>query len=326
VDGAPLVKQRRALLKVAVAMGVSVLLLVLLYRQVDPAQLLAALRQASLPLFVAALGVGGLLSALTAWRYSHFAHRLGIAPAPGYGSSLKSYFLAACLNLVLPSKLGDLGKGLLCGRLDRRSYPLELHVFTVYEKVADLFSLVALGAVIGVLRHLAAPVPGIRALPGPFAGLGLTPFLLALALPLLLVLLPHRHGGPVARLLRPLPLKLREAGMVAGRFRWREFLAFLAVSLGLWSLHLLQMALFAQSLGMALWSPAGLMVMVAAVLVGLLPLSFAGIGTRDAVLLVLLGPLYGSARPLLFGVLLTSRYVLPALVGACLLRELAEQP
>lgn len=114
--------------------------------------------------------------------------------------------------------------------------------------------------------------------------------------------------------------------MVAGRFRWRDFLAFLAVSIGLWCQHLLQMALFAQSLGMALWSPAGLMVMVSAVLVGLLPLSFAGIGTRDAVLLVLLGPLYGPARPLLFGVLLTSRYVLPALVGACLLRELAERP
>ncbi|WP_411870559.1 lysylphosphatidylglycerol synthase transmembrane domain-containing protein [Vulcanococcus limneticus] len=316
--------RRRSGLKVALAIGVSLLLLWLLYRQVDPAQLLAALRRASLPLFLAALGVGGLLSAATAWRYAHFARRLGITPAPGYGTSLKSYFLAACLNLVLPSKLGDLGKGLLCSRLDRIAYPFELHVFTVYEKVADLFSLVLLGALLGLLRRLVGAVPGIPELAGPLAGLGLTPLLLLLALPLLLVLLPHRHGGVVARLLKPLPLKLREAGLVAGRFRWADFLVFLLVSLGLWSLHLVQMGLFAQALAMDLWSASGLLVMVTAVLVGLLPLSFAGIGTRDAVLLLLLGPLYGTAQPLLFGVLLTSRYVLPALVGAFLLRELAE--
>lgn len=316
--------RRRSGLKLAVAGGVSLLLLWLLYRQVDPAQLLAALRRASLPLFLAALGVGGLLSAATAWRYAHFARRLGIAPAPGYGTSLKSYFLAACLNLVLPSKLGDLGKGLLCGRLDRIAYPFELHVFTVYEKVADLFALVLLGALLGLLRRFVGAVPGIPELAGPIAGLGLTPLLLLLALPLLLVLLPHRQGGVLARLLKPLPLKLREAGLVAGRFRWADFLAFVLVSLGLWSLHLVQMGLFAQALAMDLWSPSGLLVMVTAVLVGLLPLSFAGIGTRDAVLLLLLGPLFGTARPLLFGVLLTSRYVLPALVGALLLRELAE--
>lgn len=318
---------RRRIGSLLLALGVSLGLLVLLYGRVDRAQLAAALQQASLPLFLLALSLGGLLSSLTSWRYSRFARALAIAPAPSFGTALKSYFLAATLNLVLPSKLGDLGKGLLCSRLDRRPYPFELHVFTLYEKVADLFALVALGAVIGLLRPLdptrAAAIPSLST---AWGGVGLAPLLLLLALPLLITLWPHRRGGMLARLLRLAPRKLREAAMIASRFQLPDFLAFLAVSLLLWALHLLQAALFAQALGMALWSPAGLFVVVAAILVGLLPISFAGIGTRDATLLVLLGPLFGPARPLLFGVLLTSRYVVPALVGCFFLGQLGPAP
>lgn len=298
--------RRRPIGKLLLAAAVSLGLLVLLYGRVDRAQLLAALKQASWPLFLLALAMGGLLSALTSWRYAHFARALAITPAPPFAMALKSFFLASCLNLFLPSKLGDLGKGLLCSRLDRRAYPFELHVFTLYEKVADLFALVALGAAIGLLRPLDRSA---GAIPNPstgWGGLGLAPLLLVLAVPLL----------------RRAPQQLREAGMIASRFRPLDFLAFLAVSLLLWALHLLQAALFAQSLGMALWSPAGLFVVVTAILVGLLPISFAGIGTRDATLLLLLGPLFGPARPLLFGVLLTSRYVVPALVGCLFLGEL----
>jgi hypothetical protein len=320
------VSRRRPLLKLLLAGAVSLGLLVLLYGRVDRAQLLGALHQASLPLFLLALALGGVLSSLTSWRYAHFAQALAVAPSPSFATALKSYFLASSLNLFLPSKLGDLGKGLLCGRLDRIAYPFELHVFTVYEKVADLFALVALGAAIGLLRPLD---PGAAAIANPataWGGLGLAPVLLVLALPLLLTLVPHRRHGTLASLLRRTPLKLREAGMIASRFRTIDFLAFLAVSLLIWALHLMQAALFAQSLGMALWSPAGLFVVVTAILVGLLPISFAGIGTRDATLLLLLGPLYGPARPLLFGVLLTSRYVLPALVGCLFLGELGPAP
>lgn len=318
--------RRRPIGKLLLAATVSLGLLFLIYSRVDRAQLLAALREASWPLFLLALAMGGLLSSLTSWRYAHFARALAITPAPSFATALKSYFLASSLNLFLPSKLGDLGKGLLCSRLDQRAYPFELHVFTLYEKVADLFALVALGGAIGLLRPLDRSA---AAIPNPstgWGGLGLAPLLLALAVPLLLTLVPHRRHGSLATLLQRAPRKLREAGMIASRFSPRDFLAFLAVSLLLWALHLLQAALFAQSLGMALWSPAGLFVVVTAILVGLLPISFAGIGTRDATLLLLLGRLYGPARPLLFGVLLTSRYVVPALVGCLFLGELGPAP
>lgn len=312
--------RRKPIGKLLLAAVVSLGLLALLYGRVDRAQLLVAVQQAWLPLFLLALAMGGVLSSLTSWRYTHFARRLQIEPAPPFATALKSYFLASSLNLFLPSKLGDLGKGLLCSRLDRRPYPFDLHVFTLYEKVADLFALVALGAAIGLLRPFDHG-GGIPDLATRWGGVGLAPLLLLLAVPLLITLVPHRRHGLLARLLQRAPLKLREAGMIASRFSLRDFLAFLALSLLLWALHLLQAVLFAQALGMPLWSPSGLFVVVTAILVGLLPISFAGIGTRDATLLVLLGGLYGPARPLLFGVLLTSRYVVPALVGCLFLGE-----
>jgi uncharacterized membrane protein YbhN (UPF0104 family) len=319
------VSRRRPIGKLLLAAVVSLGLLALLYGRVDRAQLLSAVRQASLPLLLLALSMGGVLSSLTSWRYTHFARRLAIEPAPPFTTALKSYFLAASLNLFLPSKLGDLGKGLLCSRLDRLAYPFELHVFTLYEKVADLFALVTLGAAIGLLR----PLDGGAGIPNPatsWGGVGLAPLLLLLAVPLWITLVPHRRHGVLAALLKKAPRKLREAGMIASRFHPADFLAFLGVSLLLWALHLLQAVLFAQALGMALWTPSGLFVVVTAILVGLLPISFAGIGTRDATLLLLLGGLYGPARPLLFGVLLTSRYVVPALVGCLFLGELGPAP
>jgi len=297
------------------------LLLALLYSKVDLEQLRQALGRVSWPVFVVALGVGGLLSILSGWRYSFFANVIGVQPSPGYGSSLKSYFIAASFNLLLPSKLGDLGKGALCARIDRCRYPIDLHLFTLYEKVSDLFALLLLGVLLalcsaGAQGAIPALAPG-----GSFAWFqGVLLLSTALLVP---VIIPHRRGGFLAASLKPLPRKLREAALFATHFSWAQFLAFQAVSLALWALHLVQMALFAQCLGMSLWSPSGLLALIASVVVGLLPISFAGIGPRDGALAVLLKPLYGAVQPLLLGVLLTSRYVLPALVGLPLLRELA---
>lgn len=312
--------------KTVLAAALSIGLLLLLYCQVEPKQLLLAIRQASWPVLLLAFSVGGLLSAVSGWRYSHFPRAIGISPSPPFATALRSYFLAASFNLLLPSKLGDLGKGLICARLDRRAYPLELQLFTLYEKVSDLFALLLLGALITQLSPWLNSGPAIPALADGSVFADLDRLVLLLVLVLLPVLVPHRPTGWLSRLLRPLPRKLKEAGLFASRFSWPSFVAFQAVSLGLWCLHLLQMLLFAQCLGMNLWSVSGALALIAAVIVGLLPISFAGIGARDGALLLLLTPLYGQAQPLLLGVLLTSRYVLPAMVGLPLLRHLSDPP
>lgn len=309
-----------------VALGLSVLLLVVLYRSVDAAQLLAASRRASAPLLLLALVCGGPLSALSSWRYSAFAARLRIDPAPGFATALRSYFITATFNLVLPSKLGDLGKGMVCQRLDRRAYPLSLHAFTVYEKAADLLALVLLTLALA-LGTLLLPAPwrsGFDRLEALYRGGPLPLALLSLLVLLAVVLLPHRPDGSLGPLLRRLPTKLAEAARLASHFRGFDLAAFVLVSVALWGLHLTQLALFAWSLGIGLWSLPGYLLIATVLLVGLLPLSFAGVGTRDAALVLLLAGRAPSASALLLGVLFTSRYVIPALVGATLLRHLAQ--
>lgn len=227
---------------------------------------------------------------------------------------------------MLPSKLGDLGKGMVCQRLDRRTYPLSLHAFTVYEKAADLLALVLLTLVLalGTLLLPAAWRSGFDRLEALYRGGPLPLALLGLLVLLAVVLLPHRPDGSLGPLLRRLPTKLAEAARLASHFRGFDLAAFVIVSVALWGLHLTQLALFSGSLGIDLWSLPGYLLIATVLLVGLLPLSFAGVGTRDAALVLLLAGRAAPASALLLGVLFTSRYVMPALVGATLLRRLAQ--
>lgn len=311
--------------KALAALGLSIALLLVLYRSVDIAQLLAACRQASAPLLLLAFACGGPLSALSSWRYSGFAARLGIDPAPGFATALRSYFIAATFNLVLPSKLGDLGKGMVCQRLDRRPYPLSLHAFTVYEKAADLLALVLLSLLLALGTALlpASGRSGFGALVALYSSAPLPLALLALLAVLAVVLLPHRADGSLGPLLRRLPAKLSEAARLASHFLSWDLGWFVLFSVLLWALHLSQLALFAAALGIGLWSLPGYLLIATVLLVGLLPLSFAGVGTRDAALVLLLAGQASTASALLLGVLFTSRYVIPALVGTTLLRHLA---
>jgi len=52
-----------------------------------------------------------------------------------------------------------------------------------------------------------------------------------------------------------------------------------------------------------------------AILAGLLPFTFAGIGTRDAAFIILYQPFFNAPTGAALGLLCTSRYLLPALMG-----------
>jgi uncharacterized membrane protein YbhN (UPF0104 family) len=52
-----------------------------------------------------------------------------------------------------------------------------------------------------------------------------------------------------------------------------------------------------------------------AILAGLIPLTFAGVGTRDAAVVGLYAPYLAPAAGAALGLLFTSRYFLPAIMG-----------
>ena len=82
------------------------------------------------------------------------------------------------------------------------------------------------------------------------------------------------------------------------------------------------MLIFANSIDIQLMNISGVFVLVFSILIGLLPFSFAGIGTRDFSLVYFLEPIIGNTKPLILGILLTSRYLIPALIGLIFLNEL----
>ena len=122
-----------------------------------------------------------------------------------------------------------------------------------------------------------------------------------------------------------LSIKINKIINFSKRFTWKEFYKFQISSILIWSIHIFQMLLFASSIGIEIWSISGIFILIFSILIGLLPFSFAGIGTRDATVLYFLSPLFGDTKALFLGILLTSRYLIPAIFGLIFLRQIKLQ-
>lgn len=312
----------KKLLSLAISLG----LLALIYWKIDFHRL-GPIFMHSDPLWMAAsLGMVIPLTMLTAWRFQQLAPpeaRLG------FGESNRLILSASVLNLILPSKMGDIAKALFLPL--RRSLALSLVVF---EKACDMLSLLV-WCVFGLVWVKLTGGPALAAFRSE------TVFWLcalvvggSLALGLLLL-----GSEKFAGFFFGLAAKFAP-GKIKGKITkladsWQEMHGYFWASKGrlalvsgtsvfIWLMHLLQIWLFILALGA--WCPfvANLALSSLAILAGLLPLTFAGVGTRDAALVLLYGhyfsqpsgdPEMAKATGAALGLLCTARYVLPAIGG-----------
>ncbi len=294
-----------------ISLAVSAAILVLLWRSVDPAAIAAAARAAQPAWFWGAVALTIPLTLATAWRFAALS-----SGSVAAGEALRLILAASTLNMVLPSKMGDLAKAWILRRDGTMSGGRAL-ALVVLEKLLDLWSLVAVGALALTLTR--------PALPGGEATLALA--LLVLwggAVGLLLPMLAGRRAlAPLLRVTQRFgTLHAKLAGLLAewdGLIGWfwaspARALALLAGSLVLWALHMVQIWLFARALGEV---PLALTMAFAVIgiLAGLLPFTFAGVGTRDAALVVLFAPDLGAGGAALLGLCATLRYLIPAIAG-----------
>jgi glycosyltransferase 2 family protein len=294
-----------------ISLVVSALILALLWLSVDPAAILAAARAVSPVWFWGAVASTIPMTLATAWRFAALSSG-GIA----LGTSLRLILAASTLNMVLPSKMGDLAKAWILRRDGTMSAGRAV-ALVVLEKLLDLWSLVAVGAI-----ALAVTRP---ALPGGEASLALV--LLVLwggAVGLLLPMLAGRRAlAPLLVVTRPLgKLHAKLAALIEdwdaliGWF-WlspARALTMLVGSLLLWALHMVQIWLFASAIGAVPLGPT-MAYAVLAIVAGLLPFTFAGVGTRDAALVVLFAPFLDAGGAALLGLCATLRYLIPAIAG-----------
>ena len=310
-------------MKTLVSLGVSASILALIYWRFDLGAVVDALAG------VDALWAAGsylLLvptTLMTAWRLKRMAPG---GHGPSYAESIRLTLAGWVMNMVLPSKMGDVAKSYFMTRHTGLSGSLSLSL-VVFEKSCDMLAL------------LAWCVVGLLFLPGKdfffwalTAAVGLG-FVIGLAL---LGSLPAADAFlAVSRTLLPQRFEGRLDALSAA---WREMHAYvwrnrkllaglLALSGAIWLLQLVQIWMFVPALGAKAPFLDALALVPLAILAGLVPLTFAGIGTRDAAFILLFAAYMDAPAAAALGVLATLRHLFAALAGLPLMgRYMAPVP
>lgn len=313
-------------MKRLIALLITLVLLALILLSVDRQRLWETLRQTRPDYFAAAM----VLFIPQIWVISHRWRRMIGALAPiGFGESVRLVLASQSMNLVLPSKMGDLTKAWFL----KRSGALDLARATqvvVLEKMLDVAALCVWMLIgLGIALVEAAWKPGSLKFGGSFwplaaaaGGIGVTVVGTVAAIYFVPTQRLPLYGRWVAFLAaRPKLAKIHrlfasghEVMALLQRSEARRA-GIVALSLAIWLLHLVQINFFFHSLGAAVPLSAFVAFLPLALFVGLLPFSIAGIGTRDAAVILLFSPYHPAAVLAGVGFYLSLRYVIPAACG-----------
>ncbi|MDQ2919087.1 MAG: flippase-like domain-containing protein [Verrucomicrobiota bacterium] len=241
------------------------------------------------------------LTLLTAWRLQQLMPRAGQLR---FGEANRLILTASVLNLILPSKMGDIAKAWFMKERGHLAGSLAF-ALVVFEKTCDMLSLL-LWCAFGLLLYPAkdALFWGVTA---------------AVSVAFLFGLLLLGQPRFAAFFFERVHLtRLSEAWREMHDYFWSSKSRLTSVALTsifIWFLHLLQIWMFIRALKAYAPFLANLALSPLAILAGLLPLTFAGIGTRDAALILFYRPYFDAPTAAALGLLCTARYILPALAG-----------
>jgi len=294
-----------------VSLLVSVLIVGMLWWRVDVHSIMSVLADVDAGWLALALAVFVPILLGTAWRLFFIVrHR---TTEIRFRDALELTLAAGTMNLVLPSKMGDIAKGVFLKDHGRMGGSAAFSL-VILEKANDVLALL-LWCGVGLVFNtrsgfgwdwLAAMVAGLFT-----AGcvLVFSRGFAAWCLKTAARLLPSMLRRPVDSLGRSW---LEMHAYVDNRTRLHVMLA----SIALWLVHLLQVWLFILALqidNVDFLASLGLTAL--AIFFGLLPFTFMGVGTRDAALVYLYAPYFSAATGAALGALTLMRYILPAVLG-----------
>jgi hypothetical protein len=304
-------------MKRLISLAVSLIILVIIYWKIDFQGLIEVLKNCDRAWMALSLGMVVPLTLFTAWRLQQL---MPTRTSLGFGEANRLILVASVLNMVLPSKMGDIAKAYFMKQRGHLDGSLSLSL-VVFEKACDMLSLL-LWCTFGLMLY-----------PQKDWLFWVMTSSVAFGLVLGILLLSSRKFAQVFFIIgrRIAPKKLRSKleklqiswGEMHHYF-WRDKIQLLKItstSIFIWFLHLLQIWLFI--LALKAWAPflANLALSPLAILAGLLPLTFAGVGTRDAALIAFYQPYFDAPTAAALGLLCTSRYLLPAIGGLPFLGE-----
>ena len=303
--------------KRVISLLVSMVILAVIYLRIDMGHLAVVFEQCNFTVLFLSLAMVIPITLATAWRLKFMVpENVSI----GLLESNRLILAASTLNMVLPSKMGDMVKAYFMRDKGHISGSLALSL-VVFEKGSDMLSLLfwcSLGLVAYPSKDLLFWLMTIC------IGSG---FLFCF-----LILGSRQFSFFCFRLLKWFPLKKLQRSVAEFEAGWLEMHAYFwsdvsrllvlsFTSIGIWLLHLLQIWLFILSLHGEVAFLTTMALIPLAILAGLLPLTFAGIGTRDAALIYFFAGIVDPETAAALGLLCTSRYFLPALAGLPFLNQ-----
>jgi glycosyltransferase 2 family protein len=290
---------------------ISVAIIVLLYWQIDISKVIHVFLQANLIWLFLGLLLVIPITLLTAFRLTFLSMR---SNKINYLDALKLILAASVMNLVLPSKMGDLAKGVFIVKDKNINYTQALPL-VVFEKMSDLLALL-LWCVIGLifLQNYSDFYIILLSTASTFLTIGIltisSKFFTNIMFALIMYILPKRFSLSVSA--------FQKGWFEAIDFIKKDGIKIWTLSLlaiFLWFLHLLQIWLFIFSLSPNVDFLVSLAITPIAIFAGLIPLTFSGIGTRDFSFIYFYSAYFSAATGAALGILATLRYVIPAIVG-----------
>ena len=299
------------IMKKLISIAVSLTILVIIYWKIDFPKLIEVFQNSDKWWMVISLGMVVPLTMLTAWRLQQLTpsrNRLG------FGEANRLILTASVLNMVLPSKMGDIVKAYFIKERGHLDGSLSLSL-VVFEKACDMLSLLlwcAFGLTLYPQKDWLFWIMTASVISGLIIGL------LLISSRLFANLLFQFISRFAPKKMRVKIAKLRDSWNAMHKCFWkdkRHLLKITLTSIIIWFGHLLQIWFF--TLALKAWVPflAHLALVPLAILAGLLPLTFAGVGTRDAALIAFYQPYLNPPTAAALALLCTSRYLLPALGG-----------
>ncbi|MBD0361878.1 MAG: flippase-like domain-containing protein [Coleofasciculus sp. C3-bin4] len=298
-------------MKRLISITISLIILAVIYTKIDFPGLIQVFKNCDRWWMAISLGMVVPLTLFTAWRLQQL---MPTGSRLGFGEANRLILAASVLNMVLPSKMGDIAKAYFMKQRGHLDGTLSLSL-VVFEKACDLLSLL-LWCVFGLLLYPHKDALFWTMTGGVVLGLVIGVFLLASRKFAHLFFLVAKKFAP-----KKLRSKLEKLQMSWGEMHeyfWRDkaqLLKITSTSVFIWFLHLLQIWFFILALKAGTPFLANLALSPLAILAGLLPLTFAGVGTRDAALILFYQPYFNAPTAAALGLLCTSRYLLPAIGG-----------
>ena len=135
-------------MKRLISLVVSLGILVIIYTRIDFGGLIDVFKNCNPLWMVVSLGMVIPVTSVTAWRLQQV-----VPPKAklGFGEALRLILAASVLNMVLPSKMGDIAKAYFMREKGGVSGALSLSI-VVFEKASDMLSLL-LWCTFGLLRY-----------------------------------------------------------------------------------------------------------------------------------------------------------------------------